>query len=71
MASFDITDNDADPTPEYDTSDNRHGTRCAGEVAAVFNNSVCSVGVAHGASIGGRLVVLSIYVVLFKLGSVS
>ena len=31
-----------------------HGTRCAGEVAAVANNSVCGVGVAYDANIGGR-----------------
>ncbi|KAJ7381603.1 PC3-like endoprotease variant B, partial [Desmophyllum pertusum] len=30
-----------------------HGTRCAGEVAAVANNSVCGVGVAYDANIGG------------------
>ena len=33
----------------------RHGTRCAGEVAAVANNSVCGVGVAPGAKVGGKL----------------
>lgn len=54
MASFDVNNNDADPTPRYGgDNDNRHGTRCAGEVAAVFNNSLCAVGVAHGATIGG------------------
>ncbi|VEL16644.1 unnamed protein product, partial [Protopolystoma xenopodis] len=31
----------------------RHGTRCAGEVAAVANNSVCGLGIAHRARIGG------------------
>lgn len=31
-----------------------HGTRCAGEVAAVANNSVCGVGVAYDANIGGE-----------------
>ena len=30
-----------------------HGTRCAGEVAAAANNSVCGVGVAYDARIGG------------------
>ena len=30
-----------------------HGTRCAGEVAAVANNSACGVGVAYDANIGG------------------
>ena len=33
----------------------RHGTRCAGEVAAVANNSQCTVGVAYEASIGGNM----------------
>jgi len=31
----------------------RHGTRCAGEVAAEANNGICSVGVAYESSIGG------------------
>lgn len=33
----------------------RHGTRCAGEVAAVANNSHCMVGIAYNARIGGRI----------------
>jgi len=33
----------------------RHGTRCAGEVAAAGNNSVCGVGVAPGSKVGGML----------------
>lgn len=53
-ASDDINDNDSDPMPRYDDSnENKHGTRCAGEVAAVANNSICSVGVAFNAGIGG------------------
>lgn len=36
-----------------DNGDNKHGTRCAGEVAAVAFNSYCGVGVAYNASIGG------------------
>lgn len=31
----------------------RHGTRCAGEVAAAANNNICGVGIAYDASIGG------------------
>lgn len=31
---------------------NRHGTRCAGEIAAVANNR-CGVGVAYGAKVSG------------------
>jgi len=34
-------------------STGRHGTRCAGEVAAEANNGICSVGVAFESSIGG------------------
>jgi hypothetical protein len=33
--------------------DNKHGTRCAGEVAAVAFNEYCGAGVAYNASIGG------------------
>ena len=52
FASADINDSDNDPMPQ-DNGDNKHGTRCAGEVAAVANNGVCGVGIAHNASIGG------------------
>ncbi|KAJ8968361.1 hypothetical protein NQ317_009524 [Molorchus minor] len=54
MASYDVNGQDSDPSPRYDMIDsNRHGTRCAGEVAAQSNNSVCALGVAHGAHVGG------------------
>ncbi|KAI1301502.1 Furin-like protease 2 [Halotydeus destructor] len=52
QASMDINDNDNDPTPQ-DNGDNKHGTRCAGEVAAMAYNEFCGVGVAFNASIGG------------------
>ena len=52
LASSDINDNDNDPMPR-DNGDNKHGTRCAGEVAAAAFNSYCGVGVAFNASIGG------------------
>lgn len=55
-ASYDVNDRDEDPTPRYDyTDENRHGTRCAGEVAAIFNNSLCIVGIAYNARIGGTI----------------
>ncbi|CAH1965222.1 unnamed protein product [Acanthoscelides obtectus] len=54
LASYDVNGQDSDPSPRYDMIDsNRHGTRCAGEVAATSNNSVCALGVAHGAQVGG------------------
>jgi furin len=31
----------------------RHGTRCAGEVAAKANNGICGVGIAYHARVGG------------------
>lgn len=53
-ASYDVNDRDEDPTPRYEyTDENRHGTRCAGEVASIFNNSLCIVGIAYNARIGG------------------
>ncbi|XP_019410471.1 PREDICTED: proprotein convertase subtilisin/kexin type 5 isoform X4 [Crocodylus porosus] len=53
-ASFDVNGNDYDPMPRYDASnENKHGTRCAGEVAATANNSHCVVGIAYTAKIGG------------------
>lgn len=40
--------------PRYDMADsNRHGTRCAGEVAAVSENNICSVGIAFNSKVGG------------------
>uniref|UniRef100_A0A8C5VSD0 Proprotein convertase subtilisin/kexin type 4 n=1 Tax=Microcebus murinus TaxID=30608 RepID=A0A8C5VSD0_MICMU len=54
LASYDFNDYDPDPQPRYTPSDeNRHGTRCAGEVAAIVNNGFCGVGVAFNARIGG------------------
>lgn len=52
LASTDINGNDDDPMPQ-DNNDNKHGTRCAGEVAAEAFNNICGVGVAYNASIGG------------------
>ncbi|XP_060924003.1 proprotein convertase subtilisin/kexin type 6-like isoform X3 [Limanda limanda] len=54
LASYDVNGNDHDPSPRYDPrNENVHGTRCAGEVAAVANNSHCIVGIAYNARIGG------------------
>lgn len=48
--SYDFNDHTSEPRPRL--SDDRHGTRCAGEVAAVKNN-VCGVGVAWNAKVSG------------------
>nr|XP_039262508.1 proprotein convertase subtilisin/kexin type 7-like [Styela clava] len=51
--SFDLNSNDDDPSPVYDEEEeNKHGTRCAGEIAAV-PNSVCGVGIAFGSKFSG------------------
>ena len=51
-ASHDFNDNDNDPTPRYTANgSNKHGTRCAGEVAAAKNNGKCGVGVAFRAKV--------------------
>ncbi|OQV20757.1 Furin-like protease 2 [Hypsibius exemplaris] len=52
LSSLDINGRDFDPTPT-DDGQNKHGTRCAGEVAAVAGNGICGVGIAFNASIGG------------------
>ncbi|CAL1543881.1 unnamed protein product [Lymnaea stagnalis] len=53
-ASYDFNDNDNDPNPRYDpTNENKHGTRCAGEISMVANNNNCGVGIAFDAKIGG------------------
>ncbi|KAL8706731.1 MAG: hypothetical protein Q9201_000256 [Fulgogasparrea decipioides] len=48
--SWDFNDDTDEPRPRL--SDDKHGTRCAGEIAAV-RNGVCGVGVAYNAKIGG------------------
>ncbi|KAL3425423.1 pheromone processing endoprotease kex2 [Phlyctema vagabunda] len=48
--SFDFNDKGPEPRPRL--SDDKHGTRCAGEVSAV-KNDVCGVGVAWDSKIAG------------------
>ncbi|KAL7418561.1 pheromone processing endoprotease [Cryptotrichosporon argae] len=48
--SYDFNDHSELPKPRL--SDDQHGTRCAGEIAAVPND-VCGVGVAYNAKIAG------------------
>lgn len=48
--SYDFNDKTNEPRPRL--SDDKHGTRCAGEISAVKNN-VCGVGVAYNARIAG------------------
>jgi len=48
--SYDFNDHTDEPRPRL--NDDKHGTRCAGEIAAVRNN-VCGVGVAYDAKVGG------------------
>ncbi|KAI1751877.1 peptidase S8/S53 domain-containing protein [Xylaria castorea] len=50
FGSWDFNDNRAEPRPTLD--DDRHGTRCAGEVSAA-KNDVCGVGVAYDSKIAG------------------
>ncbi|BFY97111.1 hypothetical protein BsWGS_00151 [Bradybaena similaris] len=51
-ASYDFIDDDNDPSPSYYQGDS-HGTSCAGEVAMMANNSICGVGIAFNAKVGG------------------
>ena len=45
---------DLDPTPDFnDGVLDSHGTQCSG-IVGMANNSVCGVGVAYQANIGGR-----------------
>lgn len=48
--SYDFNDKVADPKPRL--SDDHHGTRCAGEIAAV-RNDVCGVGIAYDGKVSG------------------
>ncbi|KAL3312436.1 Neuroendocrine convertase 2 [Cichlidogyrus casuarinus] len=54
--SFDVVDNDPDPYPDDEGTNwlpKSHGTRCAGQIAMVANNSLCGVGVAPDVNIAG------------------
>lgn len=48
--SYDFNDQVDDPKPRL--ADDRHGTRCAGEVSAV-RNDVCGIGVAYDSKVAG------------------
>ncbi|RVX69843.1 hypothetical protein B0A52_05677 [Exophiala mesophila] len=48
--SYDFNENSPEPKPRL--FDDKHGTRCAGEIAAVKNN-VCGVGMAYDSKIAG------------------
>ena len=48
--SWDFNDHDAEPKPEL--SDDKHGTRCAGEIGA-GKNDFCGLGVAYDSRIAG------------------
>ncbi|CCE80282.1 Piso0_003395 [Millerozyma farinosa CBS 7064] len=50
LGSWDFNDNGNLPKPRL--SNDYHGTRCAGEVAAV-RNDICGVGVAYGSQVSG------------------
>jgi len=50
LGSYDFNDKTSEPKPRL--AEDRHGTRCAGEVSAVKNN-VCGVGVAYDSKIAG------------------
>lgn len=54
QASYDYSSNDPFPYPRYtDTWFNSHGTRCAGEISARRDNSICGVGVAYDSKVAG------------------
>ncbi|CCF56238.1 hypothetical protein KAFR_0A08040 [Kazachstania africana CBS 2517] len=49
--SWDFNANTNLPKPTL--ADDYHGTRCAGEIAAVKNNGICGIGVAYDAKVAG------------------
>ncbi|EDR09349.1 uncharacterized protein LACBIDRAFT_248825 [Laccaria bicolor S238N-H82] len=48
--SYDFNDHEALPTPKTDRD--HHGTRCAGQIAAI-KNDVCGVGIAYDSKVAG------------------
>ncbi|CAG5076706.1 Oidioi.mRNA.OKI2018_I69.PAR.g8525.t1.cds [Oikopleura dioica] len=50
--SWDFSGNDPYPYPRWTSNGfNSHGTRCAGEIAAVADNGICGVGIAYNSKI--------------------
>lgn len=50
--------NDKGNMPKPRLSDDNHGTRCAGEIAAQLGNGYCGVGVAYNAKVSGIRILL-------------
>lgn len=48
--SYDFNDKTEEPRPQLE--DDKHGTRCSGEIAAA-KNDVCGLGVAYGSKVSG------------------
>ena len=69
-ASYDFNSHDDDPFPRYDyTNENKHGTRCAGEVAA-NRDGKCGVGAAYGAKVGGENQIITLCCYRLLLGPI-
>ncbi|CAG8530331.1 1388_t:CDS:2 [Diversispora eburnea] len=66
--SYDYNDQTALPQPRLD--DDTHGTRCAGEIAAV-KNDVCGIGIAPDVKIAGKLQLNNFSILLNKIGAIS
>lgn len=54
--SYDMCNNKvgSEPDPAYQGHPNSHGTKCAGEIAMVANNSKCGVGIAYDSKVAGQ-----------------
>ena len=52
-ASIDLNGKDDDPFPNDSDPYNAHGTKCAGTIASKANNSLCGIGIAYDAKVGG------------------
>lgn len=54
--SYDMCNNKvgSEPDPAYQGHPNSHGTKCAGEIAMVANNSKCGVGIAYNSKVAGQ-----------------
>jgi proprotein convertase subtilisin/kexin type 2 len=54
--SWDFSGNDPYPYPRWTSNGfNSHGTRCAGEIAAVADNGICGVGIAFNSKVSDIL----------------
>lgn len=62
--SYDVVNDDPDPSPDYYFWDD-HGTSCAGIIGAA-RNGVCGVGIAYNVFLGGECTLMHTCTIVSK-----